>query len=82
MDDGPFAAPAPRVCATHLDADGFHHALAWTRSVARVRGFVDVLAVQARGAVVAVFGAPGLARDLQFAVDTGEAVRLVAALMI
>jgi hypothetical protein len=44
--------------------------------------FVDVFAEEACRAVVAVAGAPGDAGDLEFAVDAGEAVRLVAALVL
>lgn len=84
MDDGPFAF-TPAIAGANFDADGFHDAFAGAGAVAW--GFVDVLAVQACGAVVAVFGAHpppprGLAGHLEFAVDAGEAVRLVSTLVI
>ena len=77
MDDGPFAARVIGV-ASHFDGDGDHDTLA--RAGAIARRVVDVAAVEAGGAVVAVLCSPGLAWDLELAVDAGEALRLVAAL--
>lgn len=77
VDEGPFAASVVDVAAD-FDGDGDHEALAGTGAIAR--RVVDVAAVEAGGAVVAVLGSPGLARDLELAVDAGEALRLVAAL--
>ena len=77
VDEGPFAACVVDV-ASHFDGDGDHEALAGAGAIAR--RVVDVSAVEAGGAVVAVLCPPGLARDLEFAVDAGEALRLVAAL--
>ncbi len=77
VDDGPFAVAT--ACAD-LDADGFHHALAGAGAVAG--GFVDVPAVEAGRAVVAMLGAPRLAGDLEPAVDARKAIRLVSAELI
>ena len=77
MDEGPFAACVVDV-ASHFDCDGDHEALAGAGAIAR--RVVDVAAVEAGGAVVAVLCSPGLAWDLELAVDAGEALRLVAAL--
>lgn len=74
VDDGPLAARA----FTDLDGDGVHGRTARAGAVARA--VIDVSAGEAGGAVVAVLGAPGLAGDLEFAVDAREAVRLVPAL--
>src|SRR5690606_23104213 len=52
VDDGPFAV------GFGFDGDGLHGASASAGAVAGV--LVDVPAVEARGAVVAVFGAPAL----------------------
>lgn len=76
MDDGPFAVVR---AAAYFYADGFHDAFAGAVAVAWA--IVDVPAVQARGAVVAMFGSPGLAGDLEFAVDTRKAIRFVSALV-
>lgn len=72
MDDGPFAA------RFGFDGDGLHGASAGTGAVARAQ--IDVAAVEAGGAVVAVPGTPALAGDLELAVDAGEAVGFVPAL--
>lgn len=85
MDDGPFAAAqtgARRggIVAAHFEGDGHHGGFAGAGAVAG--GVVDVAAVEARGAVVAVLGAPGVAGHLELAVDAGEAVRLVSALVV
>lgn len=72
MDDGPLAV------GFGLDGDGLHGASAGRGPVARA--VVDVSAEEARGAVVAVFGAPAFARDAEFAVDARKAVGLVTPL--
>ena len=72
MDDGPLAI------GFGFDGDGLH--LASARRGAVARALVDVPAIEARGAVVAVPGAPGLTRDLEFAMDAGEAVGFVTPL--
>ena len=77
VDDGPFAARVVGI-ASHFDGDGDHDTLAGAGAIAR--RVVDVSAVEAGGAVVAVLCSPGLAWDLELAVDAGEALRLVAAL--
>lgn len=85
VDDGPFAgaeagARGVVVVASDFEGDGGHGGFAGVGAVAW--GFVDVPAVEAGGTVVAMLGAPSDAGDLEFAVNAGEAVRLVSALVI